>query len=308
LINKDKKKEPIMLHHIRPRLQSLLVAGLLAVSSPAVTLAQNVVTSTGPDAPLTLSVYTSDAYGYAVTSTVVYGEREAMLIDPQFLRTPANEVVDLIRSTGRELTLIYSTHAHPDHFLGVAAILEAFPNARYVALPEVRERMVTSWPGRRNFWYPTYGDELPGEEAILPEALSEPKMMLEGYEFLIIGEQIGLDGAGNSFVWIPAIKAAVTGDIIFNSHLRPPAETAPLYETLDRIAALGPEIVVAGHQARGTANDPQVLNFIREYIGAFRMARQTSPNWEELAAKMKVMYPGLGREDALEQAAQRAYE
>jgi glyoxylase-like metal-dependent hydrolase (beta-lactamase superfamily II) len=297
-----------MLQKYRPCLQMLLMAGIMSAALPGLAQAQNVVTSTGPDSPLTLSVYTSDAYGYAVTSTIIYGEREAMLIDPQFLKTPANEVVDLIKASGRELTTIYSTHAHPDHFLGVATILDAFPNAKYVALPQVRERIVTAWPGRRNFWFPTYGDELPGEEAILPEALSEPKIMLEGHEFLITGEQIGLDGAGNSFVWVPAIKAAITGDIIFNSHLRPPADTAPLYETLDRIAALGPEIVVAGHQAIGTANDPQVLNFIREYIGAFRMARQTSPNWEELAAKMKVMYPGLGREDALEQAAQRAYE
>lgn len=289
------------------KLISILTGLVIALAGYPV-YAQNIVTSTSADDPLTLSVYTSNAYGYAVTSTVVYGERDAILIDPQFLKTPANEVVDLIRSTGRELTTIYSTHAHPDHFLGVATILEAFPDASYVALPQVRERMVTSWPGRRNFWYPTYGDELPGEEAILPEALDDPKMMLEGYELLITGEQIGLDGAGNSFVWIPVIKAAVTGDIIFNSHLRPPADTAPLYETLDRIAALGPKIVVAGHQARGTANDPQVLSFIREYIGAFRMARQTSSTPEELAAKMKQMYPRLGREDALEQAAQQAFQ
>src|SRR5262245_38168500 len=155
------------------------------------------------DAPLQLEVFTSSANGYAVTSTLVYGENDLLLIDPQFLKSEALQVVDKIKATGRELTTIYSTHAHPDHFLGVATILEAFPDAKYVALPEVRERIVTAWPARRNFWYPTYGDELPGEEAILPEALAEPKLVLEGHEFPITGEQIGLDGAGNSFVHIP---------------------------------------------------------------------------------------------------------
>jgi glyoxylase-like metal-dependent hydrolase (beta-lactamase superfamily II) len=213
----------------------------------------------------------------------------------------------MIKATGRELTLVYSTHAHPDHFLGVATILEAFPDAKYVALPEVRERIVTAWPGRRNFWYPTYGDELPSEVAILPEALTEPVLVLEGHRFPITKEQIGLDGAGNSFVHIPELDAVVTGDIIFNSHLRPPADTAPLYETLARIAALNPKIVVAGHQGKDSDSDADVLTFIPEYIDYFRAARMESANAAELVAKMKQKYPGLAREDALEQAANTAF-
>jgi glyoxylase-like metal-dependent hydrolase (beta-lactamase superfamily II) len=259
------------------------------------------------DAPLSLEVFTSSAHGYAVTSTLVYGERDLLLIDPQFLLSEARQVVDMINATGKTLTTIYTTHAHPDHFLGVAAILEAFPDANYVALPEVRERMVTSWPGRRNFWFPTYGDDLPGEEAILPDALTTPELVLEGHRMPITGEQIGLDGAGNSFVHIPAIDAVVTGDIIFNSHLRPPADTAPLYATLARIAALNPEIIVAGHQAKGASSDASVLQFIPEYIDYFAEAKAESANAEELIAKMKTRYPGLGREDALEQAANTAF-
>jgi len=259
------------------------------------------------ESQLQLDVFTSTPHGYAVTSTLVYGEKELLLIDPQFLLSEARQVVEQIKATGRTLTTIYSTHAHPDHFLGVAAILEAFPDARYVALPQVRERIVTAWPGRRNFWYPTYGDDLPSEQAILPEALTEPKLVLEGHEFPITGEQVGLDGQGNSFVHIPQLDAVVTGDIVFNSHLRPPAATAPLYATLASIAALNPKIVVAGHQAQGADSDADVLQFIPAYIDAFRAARAESSNAVELVAKMKALYPGLGREDALEQAATQAF-
>jgi len=259
------------------------------------------------ESQLQLDVFTSTPHGYAVTSTLVYGEKELLLIDPQFLLSEARQVVEQIKATGRTLTTIYSTHAHPDHFLGVAAILEAFPDARYVALPQVRERIVTAWPGRRNFWYPTYGDDLPSEQAILPEALTEPKLVLEGHEFPITGEQVGLDGQGNSFVHIPQLDAVVTGDIVFNSHLRPPADTAPLYATLASIAALNPKIVVAGHQAQGADSDADVLQFIPAYIDAFRAARAESANAAELVAKMKALYPGLGREDALEQAATQAF-
>lgn len=259
------------------------------------------------DTGLQLEVFTSTAHGYAVTSTLVYGEKDLLLIDPQFLLSEARQVVDKIKATGRTLTTIYSTHAHPDHFLGVAAILEAFPDAKYVALPQVRERITTAWPARRNFWYPTYGDDLPSEQAILPEALSEPKLVLEGHEFPITGEQIGLDGQGNSFVHIPELDAVVTGDIVFNSHLRPPADTAPLYATLARIKALNPKIVVAGHQAQGADSDADVLEFIPAYIDAFAKAKAESANAEQLIARMKAMYPDLGRVDALEQAATTAF-
>jgi glyoxylase-like metal-dependent hydrolase (beta-lactamase superfamily II) len=279
---------------------SCLVPALLGVLSVS-------AANAAEQSKLALEVFTSTPHGYSVTSTLVYGDDELLLIDPQFLLSEARQVVDKIRATGRTLTTIYSTHAHPDHFLGVAAIKEAFPDARYVALPEVRERMITSWPGRRNFWYPTYGDDLPSEEAILPEALTEPVLVLEGHRMPITGEQIGLDGAGNSFVYIPDLDAVVAGDIVFNSHLRPPADTAPLYATLDRIAALDPEIVVAGHQGKDSNSDASVLQFIPKYIDDFAAARKESANAQQLIDKMLALYPGLAREDALEQAANTAF-
>ena len=242
--------------------------------------------SAAEQSKLTLDVFTSTPRGYSVTSTLIYGDKELLLIDPQFLKSEANQVVEKIKATGRTLTTIYTTHAHPDHFLGVAAIKEAFPNARYVALPEVRERMITSWPGRRNFWYPTYGDELPSEVAILPEALTEPVLTLEGHKMQITGEQVGLDGAGNSFVYIPDLDAVVAGDIIFNSHLRPPADTGPVFATLDRIAALNPKIVVAGHQGKDSSSDASVLQFIPKYIEDFKAAQAQSANAKELIDRM----------------------
>jgi glyoxylase-like metal-dependent hydrolase (beta-lactamase superfamily II) len=260
------------------------------------------------DPPLQLEVYTASPNGYSVTSTLVYGQDELILIDPQFLLSEARQVVTMIRATGRTLTTIYTTHAHPDHFLGVAAIKEAFPEARYVALPEVAERMVTAWPARRNFWFETYGNDLPSEEAILPEPLDEPVLMLEGHELRITGELTGLDGGGNSFVHIPDIDAVVAGDIIFRSHLRPPDDTGPLYETLDMIRALEPGIVVAGHQAKDSPNDPAVLDFIPQYIDDFRRFAAESQSAEELEEKMREAYPGLAREDALETAAARVFE
>ena len=40
--------------------------------------------------------------------------------------------------------------------------------------------------------------------------------MLEGEEFPITGGVQGADGPGNSFVFVPSLKAVITGDIVFD--------------------------------------------------------------------------------------------
>ena len=279
----------------------LLVAGCAAETTEPV----EVTPDAGP--ALQLEVFTSSPNGFSVTSTLVYGDDELVLIDPQFLLSEAAIVADQIRETGRTLTTIYTTHAHPDHFFGVAHLLEEFPDARYVALPSVAERMVTSWPARQEFWVTTYGDDLPSADAILPEPLETPQLMLEGEVLEITGPVEG-DGPGNTFVHIPSLNAVVAGDIIFNqSHFGPPADTTLLYETLDQIAALDSEVLVAGHQAVGTPNDPAAIDFMRNYISDFQEFGASSNSAEELIAAMLEEYPGMALETLLEGAAGRAF-
>ena len=257
-------------------------------------------------AQLHLDVYTSSPNGFSVTSTLVYGDKELIVIDPQFLLSEARQLAGKIRATGRTLTTIYTTHAHPDHFFGVAALKEQFPAARYVALPQVVERIKTAWPARRTFWLPTYGNDLPSETAILPEPIQGP-LMLEGNSLVITGEVMG-DGPGNSFIHIPALNAVVAGDIVFNNaHFSPPADPAQLYVTFDKVAALKPRILVAGHQRQGSRNDPRAMDFMRQYIKDFTAFKASSTSAEELKAKMLKKYPKLALENLLDGAVGRAF-
>lgn len=290
-------------------MKSLICISLLlltACSGPADSPPPPPVPPADTEPALHLEVFTSSPNGFSVTSTLVYGENELILIDPQFLLSEARQVADEIRARGRTLTTIYTTHAHPDHFFGVAAILEAFPDARYVALPEVAERMVTSWPARHEFWVQTYPDDLPSAEPILPEALEVPELDLEGHVLEIVGPVEG-DGPGNTFVYIPDLRAVVAGDTVFNnSHFSPPADPTLLEETLGQIAARGPEILVAGHQAVGTPSDPGAIEFMRSYIRDFRRFTNESSSPEELIAKMLEAYPDMALVNLLEGAAGRA--
>jgi glyoxylase-like metal-dependent hydrolase (beta-lactamase superfamily II) len=147
--------------------------------------------------------------GYDVNSTLIIGERDILLIDPQFSFSEAHKLAAEIFESGKRLATIYSTRPHPDHLFGLAVLKQAFPDAKIVALPATVAAAKTGWPARQKF-VGTYGNNIPGPDPVLPEELSTPVLTLEGEEFPITGGVQGSDGAGNSFVWIPSLKTVET--------------------------------------------------------------------------------------------------
>jgi len=258
-----------------------------------------------PDAQskLTLKVHTGRGQqGYDVNSTMVMGEKEMIVIDPQFSLSEAHKLAAEILESKKTLTTIYSTHAHPDHLFGVAVLKQAFPDARYVALPAVVAAAKTGWPARQKFWFPTYGNNIPGPEPVLAEELTVPQLTLEGETFPITGGVQGADGPGNSFVWIPSLKAVVTGDIVFDHVYMPvPRDMARenWLKTIDQIVALKPAIIVPGHEGPGATRNLQSIEYMKKYYADWdgNLAKsKTAAGMREAVAKQ---YPGLGMEFTL---------
>ena len=84
---------------------------------------------------LKIQHYTADDNGFRVASVIITGAREAILVDAQFTLGHAHRVVADVLGAGKELTTVYITHAHPDHYFGIEVIKAAFPQARIVATP-----------------------------------------------------------------------------------------------------------------------------------------------------------------------------
>jgi len=100
----------------------------------------------------------------------------------------------------------------------------------------------------------------------------------------------------------------VAGDIIFNQcHFNPPADTAPLYESFDKIMALNPAIIVGGHEKIGVAHDPNVIAWMKGYIGDFHTFKAASTTSAELKQKMLAKYSGLAMESLLDNAVNAAF-
>ena len=64
-----------------------------------------------------------------ITSTLIVGRRDAVLVDPPLTTTQAAEVGDWVAASGRELRQIYVTHGHGDHWFGAIPLLQKFPGA-----------------------------------------------------------------------------------------------------------------------------------------------------------------------------------
>src|SRR3990170_5756244 len=145
----------------------------------------------------TLKVHTGRGQvGYDVNSTMIVGERDILLIDPQFSLSEAHRLAAEILESKKRLVTIYSTHAHPDHLFGLAVLKQAFPDAKIVALPATVNAAKTGWPARQKVWFPVYGNNIPGPEPVLPEELTELVLTLEGESFPITGGVQGADGPG----------------------------------------------------------------------------------------------------------------
>jgi glyoxylase-like metal-dependent hydrolase (beta-lactamase superfamily II) len=251
---------------------------------------------------LQLKVHTgAGVNGYDVNSTVISGEKDMLVIDPQFSLSEAHRLAAEILESKKNLTTIYVTHPHPDHLFGLAVLKQAFPSARIVALPATVNAAKTAWPARQKFWFPTYGNNIPGPEPVVPEELSTPVLALEGEQFTITGGVQG-DGPGNSFVYIPSLKAVVAGDTVFDHvYFGVPKDKAreDWMKTLDQIAALNPVIVVPGHQGPGATQDMKAIAFMKKYIADWDANVAASKSAAEMRAKVIKQYPGLGMEFTL---------
>jgi glyoxylase-like metal-dependent hydrolase (beta-lactamase superfamily II) len=179
-------------------------------------LAGLAIATAGAQTKLDLKVHTGKGQsGYDVNSTMISGEKDMLVIDPQFSLIEARRLAAEIIESRKNLTTIYVTHPHPDHFFGLAVLRQAFPSAKIVALPAAANAIKNAWPARQKFWFPTYANTIPGPDPVIRKELTTPALTLEGETFPITGGVQG-DGPGNSFVYIPSLKAVVAGDTVFD--------------------------------------------------------------------------------------------
>jgi glyoxylase-like metal-dependent hydrolase (beta-lactamase superfamily II) len=229
------------------------------------------------------------------SSTLIYGDRDAVLVDALMTTSEGRALADWVSAQGRNLSLIYITHGHGDHFLGARAVLERFPTARLVATASVVDKMREYVSGprldglRRRF---------PGqitERPPIAEPLADHTIDLEGEQLAAI--ELGhTDTDMTTALHVPSLGLVAAGDAVYNDVHLYLSEAGHggikgWLAALDIIDSLQPSTVIAGHKRDGAKDSPDNIDKTRRYLQDFDAAAQRTDNAHDLYQAMIERYP-----------------
>ncbi|WP_166363786.1 MBL fold metallo-hydrolase [Pseudomonas akapageensis] len=259
---------------------------------------------------LQLTVYNPGTNAlFPVSSVIVSGQKEAILVDAQFGKGQAEQVVEKLRASGKQLTTIYISHGDPDYYFGLETLTEAFPQAKVLASAPTVAHIKETMAGKLAYWGPKMGADKP-QNVIVPQVLQGDSLSLEGQALKVIG--LDSKQPDRSFVWIPSIKAVVGGVVVAeNLHVwMADTQSAQSHQdwlaTLQRIEQLQPQTVVPGHYLGERSGTLDAVHFTADYIKAFDEETAQATNSAELIAAMEKRYPQAGEASSLELSARVA--
>ena len=254
-----------------------------------------------------IKVFTSPVDQFGVNSVIIEGEHEVMLVDAQLTKTSAEKVLQEIQETKKPLSIIYITHEHADHFLGLEAFKEAYPRVGIIASSAVVDRINKIYQGKIDQWQKTFGPGASSHAAAISK-FDGNVIKFEGTKIQILRSIQG-DTDENSMLWIPGQRILITGDVLFNDMHVYMAETDATargrwLSSLKTIRALRPLVVIPGHSKVGAPLDSSTaVDFTERYILAFEEELRKAKDADTFISSIKEQFPSADLPVALERGA-----
>jgi glyoxylase-like metal-dependent hydrolase (beta-lactamase superfamily II) len=230
-----------------------------------------------------------------LASTLILGEHDAVLVDPPFTREQVARVGDWIERSGKRLADIYATHGHGDHWFGTDLLMRRFPGPiAYATKGTIRLMHQQGTQGRAELWDVDFPGLIPDSpvpyQPIPPEGFE-----LEGHRLVAV-ETGHTDTDDTTVLHVPSIGLVVAGDVAYNGVHQYLLESGgggieAWLKAIDKVAALRPRAVVAGHKNKDLPDDPAILDQTRQYLVDAQRLLDEKPTPREFFDRMLALYP-----------------
>ena len=243
------------------------------------------------------------------SATLIYGGSDAVLVDTLLTIDQNRALADWIGARRKNLTTIYVTHGHGDHFFGLGMVLDRFSGTKAVARPDVIKvmRRQVSPESLANFWSPRYPGQIP-DRLVIADELRGNVIDLEGRELVAV--ELGhTDTYHTTCLQVPSVGLVVAGDVAYNdTHLYLAESNAQSRRewiaALDTIESFKPRVVIAGHKKPEKDDSPGIIEETRRYIRDFEGLAEVTTTARELYDRMLEIYPNRANPGALWASAQ----
>jgi glyoxylase-like metal-dependent hydrolase (beta-lactamase superfamily II) len=247
---------------------------------------------------LQYKVFQHSYIGFNGTSTLFYGDRDAVLIDACFTLTDAHRLAAGLLEMRKNITHIYISHFHPDHHFGLVVLQHAFPKARIVALPSVVKDIIFTTDEKIRLWGDTYGDEVP-DTVVFPFPLGSNKLQVEGADIEFSDDWDG-DSANNTMIWVPSLRVACGTDVVYNdAHVwtseSDPARRNKWRACLKKLKEMKPRVVIPGHCSPEKLNleDASGIDFTLKYLDLYDSVYTKAKTGDELVEMIEKVFPNM---------------
>jgi glyoxylase-like metal-dependent hydrolase (beta-lactamase superfamily II) len=256
---------------------------------------------------LSIKVLTSSDDQFWANSVIIEGEHEVMLVDAQLTRTNAERVLHEIKETKKPLSIIYITHEHADHFLGLEVFKEAYPRVKIIANSAVVDRINKVYQEKIDKWQKILGSGATSHVVAI-EKFDDNLIKFESSEIEILKHLQG-DTDENTMLWIPGQRTLIAGDVAINNMHAYTAETdskarAKWLNSLNKIRELKPSVVIPGHSKVGAPLDASTaVDFTENYLLVFDEELKKAKDPDSLINTMKERFPSADLVLAIERGA-----
>ncbi|MEG0008448.1 MAG: Vmh family MBL fold metallo-hydrolase [Aeromonas sp.] len=264
------------------------------------TLATTLLSGAALAGPLTVTVYNPGEKAiFPVSSELVSGDKEAILIDAQFGVKDGKALVELIKQSGKKLTTVYISGGDPDYYFGLEPIKAAFPEVKILASQHVVDHIKQTKDAKLAYWGPILAEQAP-KQLIVPQVMTASQLTLEGKTI-----EVKAMNTPSAYLWVPSIKTALGGVPVYgNTHVwmadsQTKAARTQWVETLNELLALKPARVVPGHFLGAEPKGAEAVTFTRDYVLNFEQALAKAKGSTELVDALKQAYPALPLDDGL---------